>query len=278
MVSKANRLRAIERQIERLTGELGPLHKRSNRLGWLRVLLFGALFVGSSIGFYWRGPWLAAALLVGLGALFAALILLHQRVEEAITRRLLWRRWKQMQVARATLDWSQIPLATEAQPDYAHPFEADLDVVAERADDISLHRLLDVSTTLGGSRRLRQWLTAVEVDVEAVLSRQRLVRELMPRFWLRSRLFVDAKWAGASADSADVEAVVESKLDTDSLLNWLASDPPDSQLRGWLIGLSGFSVVNWGLLLLVLLGTIPFWGWAAALCHLLGAADELVAQ
>ncbi len=258
-MNKANRLRAIDQQIARLTRELAQLRQRSGRLGWLRVAAFGLLVVGSAAALYGSGPWLAAVLFLLLAALFALLVIIHGRVDEAITRRILWRRWKQIQVARAMLDWSQIPLATEAQPDYAHPFEADLDVVAERPEDISLHRLLDVATTLGGSRRLRQWLTATEVDMEAVLARQLLARELVSRSWLRSRLFVDAKWAEVGEDAAGAETAAESKLDTDSLLAWLADTSSDKHLQTWLVGLGGLLLVTWGLLAFGLLNVTPLW-------------------
>ena len=232
-MSKQNRLRATDQQIARLIRELDTLRKQSNRLGWLRVILFGLLFVGSAVAL--SGVWAVdrgcAIYRVGRAVRNGAPHPSPHRQSHRPTHLVATLEADAGGARRRSIGRKHSAGKPRCSRDYAHPFEADLDVVAERPEDISLHRLLDVATTLGGSRRLRDWLTVAEVDVNAVRARQPLVGELMPRS-LAAQPALRRREVGQSRARmpSDGEAVAERKLDTDSLLAWLATASPDEHV------------------------------------------------
>lgn len=79
--------------------------------------------------------------------LFGLVVVLHQRVEESLQRFTQLHRFTRRQIASATVNWDELPLARLNDPRYEHPFEADLDLVGDR----SLHRLIDTAASLRGS-------------------------------------------------------------------------------------------------------------------------------
>jgi hypothetical protein len=189
--SKAARIDALERQIERIDRRLERLQAANTRFSWARLLSFLIGFGGAVAVYFFWGAWPFAAAAVGALALFMGVVIFHRRLEKAMLALTTWRQFKQEQVARARLDWSRMPPATIREPRYDHPFEADLDLVG----DYSLHRLLDTAASSTGSERLRAWLSTPVPDGDAIRARQRLVAELRSRSLFRTKLAVYARMA-----------------------------------------------------------------------------------
>ena len=139
----------------RLTHRIAALSVISNRYSWLRVLVFLGGVVGVSVAYFAVGAWLFWLVLALWMVLFVGVVALHRRVERAVTRLTLLRTFHATQAARAAVAWDDLPPARFVTPRFDHPFEGDLDLVGPH----SLHRLLDLTVSPGGSERLRAWLT-----------------------------------------------------------------------------------------------------------------------
>ncbi|MFN2189779.1 MAG: MutS-related protein, partial [Candidatus Promineifilaceae bacterium] len=126
------------------------------------------------------------------------------------------------------------------------PIELDLDL----AGDFSLLRLIDTTVSTGGAQRLRAWLSSTEPDRGEVLSRQQLVRELVPRPLFRDKLALSGKMAARE----------DSRWHSDDLLTWLESDDRSSAIFPWLLLSAGLAAINIILFLLdILAGFPPIW-------------------
>ena len=261
---KEQRLRAFQRHILHIESNLNRLQQQSVRWSWARGVSFLAAIILSSLALFSVGAWLFWLCLFSLGALFIGCIIVHGRYEQSIVRHTLWRQIQQEQMARMQLNWSAIPPATYAAPDYTHPFEADLDLVGER----SLHRLMDVAATAEGCAKLRGWLNHVEPDRDAVLQRQQLVREWLPLVRLRTKLMMHGRLAAAAVarqrgGASPLESAPQTppKWQTSQLLSWFTQEAADgAALYRWLLLLGALAGVNALLFLLSWLADAPtFW-------------------
>jgi hypothetical protein len=201
------------------------------------------------------GVWLAAVcLLVGAGS-FGAAIYAHGRLNWGIRRYQRWIQVKLAHIARARLDWEQLPVGYHHRPEPDHPFEADLDLVGGR----SLHRLVDTAVTFEGSQRLRDWLAAPVPDLSQVIRRQNIVRELVPRTLFRDKLALNAVLAVGA----------QRTWKANQLVDWLERGEPEASLRRWLILFGAFALLNALLFVANQLGVLPAW-WQISLALYLG--------
>lgn len=260
---KERRLHALQRHILHIKANLNRLQQQSGRWSWARGVSFLAAIGLSSLALFSVGAWLFWLCLLGLGALFVGCVMVHGRYEQSSARHQLWQQIKREQIARMTLEWSAMPPARHAAPDYAHPFEADLDLVGDRA----LHRLIDVAATAEGSARLRGWLNDIEPDRNRILQRQQLVHEWRPLARLRTKLMLHGRLAAAAvAAQTSAGSPLEStsatppKWETAQLLAWFTQDADGAVLYRWLIILGALAGINALLFLLDwLAGAPPLW-------------------
>jgi len=245
-----------ERQLNRIAHLLQLRNRRSLRYSWARALIFLVGMLISIILFYAGYLWGSLSLFVVTLVGFGVAVALHRRVEESRARFQYLHQVIKAEIARIRRDWTQLPPATQGEPTYEHPFEADLDIVGP----YSLHRLLDTTLSQGGSDTLRAWLSADAPTLATTLHRQTLVRELVGAPRLRHRLSVFGMvvtggkpgWRAAS------------------LLTWLTAQGAHGSLRPWVIGLSGLALLNWLLLGADLLGwAAGLWQWSLTLYAIL---------
>lgn len=234
-----------ERQLSRIEHGLALRNRRSTRYSWARALTFLGGMLITIILFYAGWVWSSLLLLVVTLVSFGVAVALHRRVEESRERFQYLHQVIRAEVARIRRDWTQLPPATQSEPGYAHPFEADLDLVGP----YSLHRLLDTTLSQGGSDCLRVWLSADAPTLATTLHRQTLVRELLGARRFRHRLSVLGMVVTGGKQG----------WRADSLLTWLAGHAEHGSLRPWVIGLGGLALLNW-----LLLGADAL-GWAAGL-------------
>jgi hypothetical protein len=270
-VSKIDRLRALRHQTERVAQRIAQMQQTNTRWMWARVLSFLAAIGVSAVALFAVGAWLFWICLIGLGATFIGIVWGHRRLEQSLQRHQIWRDLKLAQIARMRLDWEAIPPAFERDPRYAHPFEGDIDLVGER----SVHRLLDVTTTSGGSRLLRQWLSVTDPILADVEQRQALVRELAPLALLRTRLtlhgtLVDIDTQASTAEPGHAGGAPPHKLDADQLGAWFAGGRSLAPLRRWLFVLGSLAALNALLFLLYWLEIAPLlWPYTLAIYGML---------
>lgn len=260
-VVKQNRLRVLQNQIDRLQRRVEVLRRLSYRYSWLRLgAFFGGVLLAGTVYEQAGVLWGAAALLLVL-LLFGLVVRQHRRIDRHIAQYTLWQQIKRAHIARATLDWQNIPPAIFTQPDFDHPFEPDLDLVGP----VALHRLLDTCAAQGGSRLLRDWLAAPLPERETIALRQAQVRELTAQTLFRDRLALHAQTAArrpvlALRGGPETRAAAGEKWRADELLAWLGRQPVHAHLRRWLWVCGGLAVVNGVLALLYGVGVMPaFW-------------------
>jgi hypothetical protein len=254
-MSKRSRLRALESQTHHLQRRLERLHRTSYRLSWIRFVVFFAALLAAGLTSYLAGIWLGI-LCAGVGGLlFGLVVYIHHRINLAIRRHQLWLEATSTQIARATLDWEQIPVTFHHRPDPDHPFEVDLDIVGQR----SLHRLLDTAVSYEGSQHLKDWLTAPLPEPQRTTGRQQVVRELAPRHLFRGRLALNGKMAAGAKRT----------WRANQLMEWLEGHAPEASLRRWVLVFAAFIALNLILFVANQLGSLAPW-WQVTLVIYLG--------
>jgi hypothetical protein len=254
-MKKTARLRALHNQTVRLKGRVEQLDRTSYRYSWVRIAVFCAGPPVIGLAFFVAQAWPAALCAVVWLLLFGVSVYAHRRVKRGIERHHLWLQIKSTQIARARLEWDQIPSTFHHQPDPEHPFEVDLDLTGKR----SLHHLLDTAVSYEGSQRLRAWLTAPIPDPELAIWRQQVVRELTPLHLFRDKMVLNAMEAAGARRTWKPNQLVE----------WLQSSDTSGAAQRWLILFGAMVALNAILLAANLLGWLPPW-WQITLAAYLG--------
>jgi ABC-type multidrug transport system fused ATPase/permease subunit len=255
LITKQERLQALERRTNHLRKRLERLNARSNRYSWLRLAIF---FVGIAlcVGAFFVSGWIAG-LVVALISLivFSVVASLHRKVERSIARHNILLHISATQTARIELDWARIP-AVQGQAtasDGEHPFAIDLDITGER----SLHQLLNTAVSYEGSARLQAWLLQTQPDEQAILNRQALVQELAGMTRFRDRLTLKSILAARNAAE---------QWEGQRLLNWL--DQPTLASASTLLTTFGvataLSTITIALIILNIIGLLPPQYWIVA--------------
>ncbi|MGH2508556.1 MAG: hypothetical protein ACRDHZ_14325, partial [Ktedonobacteraceae bacterium] len=247
MITQQERLRAIERQLQRLQKRIDQLDQRSNRYGWIRVgIFFAALLLGLCLGFLvtW---WLGSLCFLLVMLIFSIVAYYQQGVDRSLTRHKVWLHLKTIEIARIQRDWNAIPDAYTAEQRVDHPFEADLDITGKH----SLHRLLNTAVSAEGTQRLCEWLLTAKPDFATIQARQALIAELAPMSAFRTRLTMKATLAAKN---------VHNQLEGQRLLRWLNDPPKVTRLSPFII-CSHILTSLFLLLLLLNLFTVlpPYW-------------------
>src|SRR6266516_5616265 len=188
VITKPERLHALENQIHRLHRRIDALNQRSNRLSWVRLAIFLPGFFLAILVFFLAGwPWSLAVAFITL-ACFSIAAYFHRQVERSITRHKIW-----LQIKSSQAD---------------HPFETDLDITGER----SLHQLITTAVSFEGRQRVREWLLNTTPDPQTIRRRQTLIQELAPLSRFRDNLTLKTLLASTN---------VAEHLEGKRLLNWL---------------------------------------------------------
>ena len=230
--------------------EVRDAEGRARSIGTARVVIAiaaVAILVGHVWGPLGPGAWWGVGFAV---ALFAALVVVHARVQGRADRASAALRFHERGLARLDDRWSELPGKGERFASADHPYTDDLDVFGPS----SLFQRLDRTETRFGEERLAAWLGAASepVDLESVRGRQAAVKDLAPRAAFRERL---------SAAGALAAATPGDKPDPSPFLVWAEGATPFEQAGTWVIA-------AWVLPLLVLAGAIasnlgyaPAWAW-----------------
>ncbi len=158
----------FERSIRRLDKRLEALDLMERRFVWYRlaVIVLGAGATWwAAVQWGARGGWLAV--LLSLVA-FVIVVARHNRLIEGMRRSKIWREQRITQLARLNLDWEHIPAASPL-PGPRTPLDIDLDLTGPG----SLHQLLDLAVSRGGSQRLAEWLTHPDPVLDQIMSARR---------------------------------------------------------------------------------------------------------
>lgn len=213
-----------EERLARFTADREGERALGDRLGWIRVAVFGlafALYVVWDVSSGAVAVWALAGMVLSV-ALFLFLVAWHRRVRARERRFGVLAEINRVALARLARDWRALPRSPLPGVGPEHPYALDLDVCGEA----SLFRLLTPLTLPGGQATIRDWLLNPSPP-EEVLRRQAAVEELAPQVDLRETL----EAAGRLVDSPDPAAI-------DAFLSWAEEEP-------WLPGHRWLRVGAW---------------------------------
>ncbi len=255
MIKREKRLGVLQRQVERLQRRKEFLQQRSSVISRWRLLLFVLALIVSGGLLLTLGPlwWIILTPLLLIP--FIVLVYWHRQVETAVHQLTIWQELKQTQLARMQLDWGQLPEPLHLPAQQEHPFARDLDILGDR----SVHRLLDTAVTQEGSQRLGAWLLTTEPEPKHILARQARVHELLDMTRLRDRLQLHARLLmdENQAKSGKKQSEKQIRWRGQRLLDWLAQPDEGQKLRPILFILIALVPVNFILLALNLMGSLP---------------------
>ncbi len=239
---KQKRFNAIIRLVNRLKGRVNQFELVSERFSRMRFLVFilGIVLTFILVRLDYEG--VGYSILLLFIALFSVLVYFHRRVVAGIQRHRIWIGIKSSHLARMKHDWEH--LNRDIPREKLQPHEVDLNITGER----SLHRLIDTTITKGGCERLRQWLLSTCPDLERILIRQDIIRELSPRTLYRDRLRLLAELTFRSSHQ---------HWDGENLLYWLNRHSAQKKLLVYLTLLSFLSALNIILFLLFIALILP---------------------
>ena len=175
-----NPLATYRRLLAERRGWAAGWRRQADRLSRARLTTFaaGALTAGAAVG-GWLSPWWLAA----PAAVFAALVVWHDRVLAAEARAARAAAWYEHGIARIEDRWPGLGPAGDRFADPEHLYAQDLDLFGEG----SLFQLLNTARTQAGEETLAAWLKT-PAGPDEIVERQAAVRDLAPRVALREDL------------------------------------------------------------------------------------------
>jgi hypothetical protein len=220
-------------RLEEREREKGLRKKKVALVSYLRLALVVAGV--ALLWFVWeRGPESWPFLLVPL-ALFGALLAVHVRLHDRLTRVERAERFYRRGIERLEGNWQGKGRTGDRFLERDHPYARDLDVFGKG----SLFELLDITVSPWGTKTLASWLKH-PAALEEVRLRQQAVSELRPLVDLRERVASEPaeedeisdpealeKWAAAppllASDTARWAALALGAASTTLAVLWLAS-------------------------------------------------------
>jgi hypothetical protein len=236
----------LQSRLERIQRRILSLSHIENRYPWIRlaVLLAGLILFFFSTRY--NSILLSAVTFMGGLTALSITAYLHNQVIEALEKSRLLETFIKQQIARQKLDWDDIPVSPSFTLPSDHPFVNDLQLVGPR----SLHQLLNIGVSLGGSQRLLNWLTNRTPDLNLIKRRQNLIQLLKPLFGLQTRLVLASRYVLKHQEHWDGQA----------LIKWLEQDKTNSISSLVLLSLFALSILNISLFILFSVGMLPaYW-------------------
>ena len=176
------------------------LRRKQQRLGLARLVVFAliVLVVAAAIAYpARRTEWLVVVVIVVFS--FARLLAASRRVGAARARALTVAAVNEQSAARVERQWDGVPLPAIASPTSDDdPLQGDLAIFGPR----SLAHLLPPLSRAHGAPLMREWLTT-PTSSDAIVARQRSVRELIAQRELGESLAVYALGSMVGADTAE---------------------------------------------------------------------------
>lgn len=230
----------IEKSIERISSRLDKLIKKSSIVGWWRVSIFLIGIIAFFTLYILSFNTLSISLLILLLICFIAVSILQSKVLTSIKKYKAHIQIKRYNLARAKLDWQNIPNHKTFVESEITPVEIDLDLTGNR----SLHQLMDVSKSTEGSLLLRRLMTEIPGSVNEIMERQNLVKELVSLSHFRNKFLLVSSLSSTR------------ELNANLLVNWLAGSDKSSTIKKKLNLLWTLCIANLLFIILAITGII----------------------
>ncbi len=179
----------LENEINKLTSKIYSFNKKSKTFSLLRlsVFIFG-LFI--FLGFYFYNIKSIAYPATAIASIiFIFLMIVHNKIEAAITIFNIYLQIKKDELARSKLDWENIPELENALSKKSSYLEQDLNIIETNG----LLQLINTGVSLECVNILRDWLSGKIIDNESILHRQKIIGELITLKRFRDRLLLKSK-------------------------------------------------------------------------------------
>ena len=215
------------------------------RFFWYRLTTFlGAWLFAILTRFIFPGiAWLWVLLSIFL--IFLVVVFFHRKLDKQRLRYQNAQEWLTEQLARASLNWENIPESPAQKYDPDHPFMNDLNLVGER----SLLQLINTVATQGGQKTLFDWFLNPQLKFEKILERQTLVREISNLPGFRNQIMLLGN---------QIKQDQKGLWDDQGLFRWMNNQTSQRSLFRLLILLTSLAILNYFLLTMNL-----FAGWGA---------------
>ncbi|MBA4406488.1 hypothetical protein C0389_04365 [bacterium] len=235
------RLHEFEKTISKSLQILEKLQRRDSNFGWIRLSIFLIGLIFFFTFFFLDLKTISLLNLIPFTILFIAFTIFHNKTIQAVNKVQRWIEIKKSYLARANLDWQNIPAEKTFSRNDVSPIEMDLDLTGPR----SLHQLLDFSKSSEGSILLRKLLIERPQNSNQIIHRQDLVKELLSLSHFRDKFLLVNSLSS------------KEELDTNSLLGWLARSEKTSKIKKILIILGLICFTNFVFIFLAILGIAP---------------------
>jgi hypothetical protein len=249
---KKNIFSELESSINRFDLRSKKLTLKSKKLASTRLIVF---FTSLILFFYFYITGLESGYWSILGTFvfsFGILTGFQNKIDGAILKNNLWIKIKELNLARLNIDWKNIPNNNKDNYDEQHPFQKDLDIIGNN----SLIHLIDNTTSEQGHNLLVKWLTTYKNDYEEIISRQRMVRELISENRFRNKLQLQFLLAS------------KRKLNGEILIEKLGEENSIHKIKNILISLFIIIPINLVLIILYFTNVIPAYFALSSLLYL----------
>ncbi len=229
--------------ISRIDGRIKYLESKSWHYSNFRLFLFISGLTDFSVYYFFFSNYLLLALLAVIIVVYLVTVNLHSKIDLAVKRTTLWREIQETQLAKIRLDWKNIP-SIDFPESSINPLEADLNLSGNQ----SLLHLANIAVTKQGREKLRKYLSIEKPGYDDILSRQILVKELVPLSRFRDKIRLISLYPA------------KKELDGSILADWLEQSNSGGSNKKYLVGLALLAPVNIILFLLyIYIGLFPFW-------------------
>lgn len=247
MASSHTRLQQLRNRLEAISKIANQLQQLDQRFFWYRLSTFAGAWVFAILARFLLPGIVWLYVLVGMIILFLVVVFYHRRLDQTRVRYKNAQEFFGQQVARASLDWNEIPNTIQVESDPEHPYMNDINLVGDR----SLLQLIDSTATKGGQKQLLEWFLKAPQSEKIIQDRQKLVKEIVGLPGFRNG-FILSVWGMKQGK----EALWDDKV----VRKWINSASNSRQLRRLLFLLGSLAILNYTLLALNLLaGWLPLW-------------------
>jgi hypothetical protein len=242
---RKTKIHEIKRTIQKISNLLEKTQKLSSKIGWIRFYTFFAGLVIFLLLFFLSFKTESIFALILFSILFVIISSKQNSVLKLIKKYKVWADIKQKHLARVTLNWDTIPPGKVFVNSETSPLEMDLDLTGDR----SLHRLIDLSKSAGGSLELRKYFTEHNIDRDEIRKRQSIVKELVSLSHFREKFLLESYLS------------TKKEIESNSLIEWLEKSNKTNILKKQLRILYALCFVNLLFIGLAILNIVSgIWG------------------
>lgn len=199
MTERDKILHDLNLSINRFTERSSKLKSRSKRISLYRLFIFLIAVLSAVVLFLAGNDLYAWGTVLAFITVFGIISSIQNKLETGYKKVTIWINLKELHIARMKHDWEKIPYKDYHQSDEEHLFEEDLNITGKH----SLLHLIDYSNSVQGNTRLKGWLLSEVPDLDAIIKKQNIVKELSELEKFRNKLYLSSRLISKNALDGD---------------------------------------------------------------------------